>query len=164
MSTITDSENAPTTDEARPEGATRHPRIRIPHPRRRLLSAVKFLAQAAEVELQAPTLEQLTCMSDDEFRALRQHICDGMSAALRGAAAPSAAPDIEVQLQNFVAWQQSHPAYYHWPAEAMEALRAKLVEVGPGAELIPCFAMSVQLKLPTGKLILVNRKGLETRS
>ena len=135
-----------------------------PRPRVRLANALRLFGSAAGIEVDEAVRARLFNLSDDEFNALLQRIADDLGATLRGVERPGA-PSIEVQLKNFQAWQVGKGVeYYRWPAEAMEALRARLTELGPGCELIPCFAMSVQVKLPNGKLLLINRRGEETKS
>jgi hypothetical protein len=135
-----------------------------PRARVRLANALRLFGSAAGIELDEAVRARLFNLSDDEFNALLQRIADDLSTTLRGVERPSP-PSIEVQLLNFQGWQAAKGAeYYRWPTEAMDALRARLTEFGPGCELIPCFAMSVQVKLPTGKLILINRRGEETPS
>src|ERR1700691_1496980 len=58
--------------------------------------------------------------------------------------------EVEVKLENFQMYKNGKGIeYYRWPPEAIDALRARLIAMGPGCELIPCFAMSVQVKLPS---------------
>src|SRR5260370_24473620 len=94
------------------------------------------------------------CMTmNSKFNALLQRIADDLGTTLRGVDR-SSPQSIKVQLENFQIWQIGKGVeYYRWPSEAMEALHARLMKLGPGCELIPCFAMSVQVKLPNGKLI-----------
>jgi hypothetical protein len=135
-----------------------------PRPRVRLANALRLFGSAAGIEVDEAVRARLFNLSDDEFNALLQRVADDLGATLRGVDRPGA-PSIEVALENFQAWQFSKgPEYFRWPSEAMEALRVRLTELGPGCELIPCYAMSVQVKLPSGKLILVNRRGEDTKS
>ncbi len=133
-----------------------------PRPRVRLINAVELLARAGGVELAPGWQERIFDMTEDEFGALLQHLTDEVGSLLLNVARP-AVPGIDVQLENFVRWQAGRGAYFQWAPEAMEALRTKLAELGDGIELIPCFAMSVQVKLRNGKLILLNRRGEETK-
>jgi hypothetical protein len=135
-----------------------------PRPRVRLANALRLFGSAAGIELDEAVRARLFNLSDDEFNALLQRIADDLGVILRGVERPSP-PSIEIQLENFQLWQIGKGVeYYRWAPEAMETLRARLTALGPGCELIPCFAMSVQVKLPSGKLILIDRRGKETRS
>jgi len=135
-----------------------------PRPRVRLANALRLFGSAAGIEIDEAVRARLFNLSDDEFNALLQHLADDLATILRGVERPNP-QSIEVLLKNFQTWQVGKGVdYYRWPDEAMEALRARLIELGPGCELIPCFAMSVQVKLPSGKLILINRRGEDTKS
>ncbi|MGA8643886.1 hypothetical protein [Candidatus Binatus sp.] len=135
-----------------------------PRPRVRLTNGLRLIAGAAGIEVDEAISARLFELSDDEFNALLQRIAADLGATLRGLERPGA-PSIEIQLENFQAWQSGKGAeYYRWSSDAMEALRARLMELGPGCELIPCYAMSVGVKLPNGKLLLINRRGEETKN
>ena len=135
-----------------------------PRPRVRLANALRLFGSAAGMEIDDAIRARLFNLSDDEFNALLERVADDLSAILRGVERPSPLSN-DTQLENFELWQISRGAeYFRWPQAAMEALRQKLEQLGPRCELIPCFAMSVQVKLPSGKLILINRSGEETKS
>jgi hypothetical protein len=128
------------------------PRVRV-----RFANAVELFARAAGVQLDAAVRDRILEMTDDEFSALFQGITDNLGAVLRGVERPKV-PSIDIQLENFSLWQKSKGVeYYRWPAVSMDALRARLIEFGDGVELIPCFAMSVQVKLRDGRIILLDR-------
>jgi len=133
-----------------------------PRPRVRLANALDLLGRAAGVELDATLKGRLFEMPDDEFDALLQGLAAGVAKTV--AAAHAKIPSIDAEIENFAQWQGAKGALFIWPAAAMEALRAKMTELGEGVELIPCFAMSVQVKLRSGRLILIGRDGRETKS
>jgi len=142
---------------------TRRPRTRIGHDRSRLVRALEDFARATGASFDPPTLAQLADVTEDEYRA----ICDGLVAALASSIngiGKSTVPTYDVQLSNFRVWQHQRPQYFWWDDAAMEALRRKLEQLGPHCELIPIFAMSIQVKLSSGKLTLLNRRGEETRT
>ena len=151
---------------ARPD---RKPRTRIQHERSQFVHATNTYRRALGAEFDAPDLLRLTDVnkvSQDEFAAIRAAMQSAIDKVLGGvrSASNAAVPMIEDQLANFVTWQHQRVPYFHWDEPAMDALRQKLEQLGPGCELIPTFAMSVQVKLASGRLILVNRKGEETKS
>lgn len=142
---------------------TRRPRTRIGHDRSRLVRALEQFARSIGAPFDPPTLAQLAEVSEDEYEAIRDRLSAALASGIDGIG-KSKTPPIEDQLTNFVTWQQQRMPYFHWDDPAMEALRCKLEQLGPGCELIPCFAMSVQVKLLSGRLILINRRGEETKS
>ena len=133
-----------------------------PRPRVRLANALELLGRAARVDLDATIKERLFELPDDEFDALLQGLADGVAKTL--SAAHAKIPSIDAGIENFAQWQGSKGALFIWPAAAMEALRAKLVELGEGVELVPLYAMSVGVKLRSGRLVLIGRDGRETKS
>jgi hypothetical protein len=143
--------------------ATRRPRTRIGHDRSRLVRTLEEFARAISAPFDPPTLAHLADISDDEYHAIRDRLIAMLAAGIDGIG-NSPVPPLDVQFENFRAWQAAHTTYFHWDDTAMDALRQKLERLGPGCELIPCFAMSVQIKLPNGRLILINRRGEETKS
>ncbi len=163
MSTDLDKAFETEPAEGQPEAKTRS-RVRIPHPRRRLLNAIRYLAEAAEVELEIPPLDHFVELSDDQFRGVREQIVQNVKSVLQGVTTKPTVPDLEAQLEQFARWQAQHSLYYRWAPEAMAALRDKLISLGPEVELVPLFAMSCGAKLPSGRLILINREGREVKS
>jgi len=141
----------------------RRPRIRIGHDRSRFVHALQAVARALDAPIDPPTLAIFAELPEDEYRAICDRVGTAFSAGIEGIGKSKILPD-EVQLKEFVGWQHQRPPYFHWDQVAMDALGRKLKQLGPGCELIPCFAMSVQVKLPSGKLILINRRGEETKS
>lgn len=72
-------------------------------------------------------------------------------------------PTIDAAIENFRNWQLLHGPIHRWPADAMERLRVKLSDLGKGVELLPCYAMSVGVRLRDGRIILIDRNGRETK-
>lgn len=143
------------------EKQTQNPK---PRQRVRFANAVELFSRAAGVQIGPSVRERILEMTDDEFTALFQSYAENIGSVLRGVERPKV-PAIAVQLENFVGWQSSKGAeYFRWPAAAMEALKAKLIELGEGVELVPIFAMSVQVKLRNGKIIMLDRAGKETKN
>jgi hypothetical protein len=70
----------------------------------------------------------------------------------------------DIALANFAFWQRQQTEIFVWPEAAMQALRAKLDEIGPGCELFPCFIYSVRVKMPDARIALINREGKEVLS
>ncbi len=148
---------------ARPD---RKPRTRIQHERSQFVHATNTYRRALGAEFDAPDLLRLTDVnevSQDEFAAIRDRVAAALVLGVEGIG-KSKVPSLDVELENFELWQHQRVSYFHWDEAALEALRRKLEQLGPGCELIPCFAMSVQVKLPSGKLILINRRGEQTKS
>jgi len=75
-------------------------------------------------------------------------------------------PSDEVQVSNLAQGARAKPTLFHWDSLAQKYLLEKLKELGPGCELLlPApFAMSVPTKLPSGKIILINKLGQEVQS
>jgi len=142
---------------------TRRPRTRIGHDRSRFVRALEGLVRATDAPFDPPTLAVLADVSDDEYEAIRSRVISALAFGIDGVG-NAKAPAVDVQIENIKAWQRERPTYYHWDEASIDALRRKLEALGPGCELIPCFAMSVQVKLPNGRLILINRRGEETKS
>lgn len=159
LATATDTKNDHRRKRRRLAGAT--PRDRV-----RLSNGLSLCARAAGIEVGDSVRERLLGLSEDEFRAMLVRLVGEMEPILSGDIRAAVA-SIDTQLHNFRLWQFSKGAeYYRWPDESMAALRGKLVEIGEGNfELIPTFALSVQIKLlASGKLILVGRNGQEVQS
>lgn len=135
-----------------------------PRPRVRLANALRLFGSASGIEVDEAVRARLFNLSDDEFNALLQRIANELSPILRGGGrAP--AQDVDAMMSGFADWQHQRPPFYHRTDEQMAAIRRKLVELGPGAELVPLYALSVGVKLPrTGRLILINNRGEETTS
>jgi hypothetical protein len=131
-----------------------------PQLRTKLLAAIHTFAASLEQEPgQLPTLDDLMSKTDEEIGWLRSRCVDALRVALFGVKRPIL-PTVDIQLANFVSWQKSRgAAYFEWPAEAMEILRAKLAEFGEGIELLPAYAHSVMARLQNGRVIHINRKG-----
>ena len=142
---------------------TRRPRTRIGHDRSRLVRTLEEFARAIGAPFDPPTLAHIADLSDDEYNAIRDRLIGAIAAGIDGIG-NTKVPTLEVQIENFRTWQSSHTTYYQWDDAAMDTLRLKLEQLGPGCEIIPCYAMSVYIKLPSGRLILINRRGEETRS
>jgi hypothetical protein len=144
----------------------RRQRGAAPRDRVRLSNGLSLCARAVGIEVDKSVRQRLLALSEDEFRAILLQLVGEMESILRGDMR-AAVVSIDTQLENFRLWQFSKGAeYYRWTDAAMAALRRKLVEIGEGNfELIPTFAMSVQIKLlPSGKFILVGRNGQEVES
>jgi hypothetical protein len=140
----------------------RKPRTRIPHERSQFVHALEDFARAIGAPFDAPSLPQLAAVTQDEFLAIRDRLITAFAAGIEGIG-KSSVPTYDVQLDSFRTWQRQRVEYFQWDDAAMDALRRKLDQLGPNCELIPAFAYSVQIKRPNGALILVNRKGDETK-
>ncbi len=150
------------TTETEPQ-ATRRPRTRIGHDRSRLVRALEALATATGAPFDPPTLTQLAGISDDEYRAICARLIESIGAGISGIG-KATIPTIDSQIANFEAWQRQRPQYFWWSDAEMENLRQKLTELGQ-VETSPIFAMSIAVKLlPSGKIVLIDRNGKETKS
>lgn len=151
-------------DAAIPEqpASKRKPRTRIQHERSQFVHTLEQVARVTGAPFNPPTLAQLADLSEDEYRAICNLVAAALLSAIDGIG-KSTVPNYDIQIGNFRVWQNSHTQYFWWDDTATDALRRKLEQLGPGCEIIPCFAMSVGVKLPNGKLILINRKGEETK-
>jgi len=147
--------------------APRRPRTKIGHDRSRLVRALEALARATGAPFDPPTLADLAGVSDDEYQAICARLIETLAAGISEVSGigKAAVPTLDAQLANFEIWQKQRPIFYHWPPEAMTALRQACVQLGGDfAEILPCFAMSTQIKLRSGRLLLLNREGRETKS
>jgi hypothetical protein len=143
-----------------PAQSKRRARTRIKHGRSKLPLALKRLAVATDDGFEPPSLNAAAALTDDEFQALKITIAAAMRGVLSGGAdAKPPVPGIDAQMQSFANWQKQHTAYYHWTEAEIETLRAKLIALGPGCELAPCYAISTGVRLAGGKLIFINRRG-----
>ncbi len=146
--------------EGRP---TRRPRTRIDHDRSRVVRGFELIAPELPVELNVLTLTSAADYSQDEWEAYLWRIGAALHDALDGVNHRPPVEDYDTQIRNFHDWQLQMPTIYHWPEAAENALRAKLEELGPGCRLIPLYAMSIGVKLPSGRLTLIDRQGRETK-
>ena len=72
--------------------------------------------------------------------------------------------DLDAALAVATDFQNAHPVFYRWPPPAMENLRRKLIELGSDfVELIPNYALSIGVRLKSGRLIQIDRDGREVR-
>jgi hypothetical protein len=135
-----------------------------PEPRLRatLLAAVhQFAASLGQEAGDLPSIDDLMSKTDEQIGWLRSRVVDAVRLALFGIRRPDV-PSIDVQLENFRTWQMNLSTYFQWPSAAMEALRGKLMELGEGVELHPCFAMSIAIRLQDGRVIYIDRQGRQT--
>ena len=165
MNTVDMNTEPENNADATAQQQARKPRTRITHERSRFVHATNRYRRELGAEFDAPDLLRVAEMSDDEYIAVSQGVITAIAGVLGGVAQPAPSPDVDAMMSTFADWQAAHPPYYHRSPEAMAAIRKKLVELGPGTELIPLYALSVGAKLPrTGRLILINNSGEETRS
>jgi hypothetical protein len=132
-----------------------------PRPRERVqfLNGAKQFARSVGMEIDAAVEQRVLRLPDDEFAAMQTQTVAGLLPILNGDARP-AVPDYGVQVENFKLAAASKGAlYFVWPDEALTALRRKLDSLGPNCELHYLYAMSAMIKLPSGKLLLVDRRG-----
>lgn len=156
-----------TPAEAQPEAKpARKPRTRIQHERSRFVRAINSLRRELEAEFDAPDLLRLTTVSEDEFLAIKNSVINSIAASLGGVVAPPVKLNIEAELLNFIDWQKRKGGgYYAWSESEMDCLREALVALGDDFQgLFFCYAMSVGAKLKSGRLILIDRRGKETKS
>ncbi len=133
-----------------------------PRPRVRLLNALDLLGRAGGIEIDEAVRGRLFELSEDEFGALLDRIVSELRPML-DAVAQRPVPPVDQQIEDFKRWQQSRGTFFQWPEQATAALRAKLAELGAGVELVPLYAMTVGIKLPDGRLIMVDRNGRQTK-
>lgn len=157
------AEATPAATERELEAKPRKKRLKAPHEVSRFVHAVNNFRRALGAEFDAPDLLAVTKFSEDEFLAAKRRVLQNVAAALGPLESPPIVPTIDVQLANFSDWQGEHGEYYRWQPFEMEALRRKLVELGEGAELFFCYAMSVGVKLRSGRLLLIDRRGQEIK-
>jgi hypothetical protein len=141
--------------------ASRAKRLEVGHDRSKVFHAAEKFGTVLGVTFPL-TFEQVAGLSEDEYSAYRARLAEVFTTGV-SAIGKSTVPTYPVQLENFAMSQGSKGTYWVWPPDALSALAARLEQLGPGCELIPTFAMSVQIKLPSGKLILVNRRGEDTK-
>jgi hypothetical protein len=137
-------------------------RVRVQHDRSRLVHALEGLGRALGGNLDVPTLAMVASLNEDEYQAIVAMLIERMTEGV-GAIGKSKIPTIDAQLENFRTWQLAHSEYFQWPQTAMDALRAKLETLGPEAELVPLYALSVGVRLSNGQIILLDREGRECR-
>lgn len=166
----TELNDASTPAEAQPEAKpVRKPRTRIQHERSRFVHAVNRLRRDLEAEFDAPDLLRLTTVSEDEFLAIKSGVTKAIAGSLGGAVAPPVKPNIEAELANFKDWQTRQggagaQSYYAWSEGEIDCLRQALVALGDEFQgLFFCYAMSCGVKLRSGRLILIDRRGVETK-
>jgi hypothetical protein len=138
------------------------PHIRVPHKYTRFLKSMDVLSIELATEFNAPPMDELLKLTAEEFEAARERFIDAIAASLADFT-PPAVPLPAVQLDDFRIWQWQRAPYYVWPAAAMEALSLKLSELGEGVVLIPCYALTVGVKLRDGRVIRLDRNGRETK-
>jgi hypothetical protein len=149
---FTDEQNAPPA-EANP-AIEPEPKIRT-----HLLEALDNLGVALGRKVEAPTLEELRAQPDATVVATSARVIDAVNLALQSSVRPTV-PSLDVQIRNFEAWQsQRGVGYFTWPPAAMARLRAKLIELGEGVELQPCYAHSVGVRLQDGLVVFIDRAG-----
>ncbi len=130
-----------------------------PRLRTRLLAAISKCSEVLGVVIEKPTLDEMMPLTDEEVSILPARIARAIAAALKPDAV-KVAPTIKIQLKNFELWQKQRGGnYFLWPDDAMERLHQRLVELGEGVELQPCYAHSVGCKLLDGRVLMIDRAG-----
>jgi hypothetical protein len=146
-----------------PAPAIRRPRTRIPHENSRLYRWLE--GHPAAVAFELPEMATFALLTVDELGGLSAAIATGIRTALGGGnGVKPTTPDLDCQLAEFESWQRARSAIYAWSPDEMDNLRRKVDALGPGVEILPAFAMSCYLKLPSGRLLLVDRAGCEVKS
>jgi len=141
----------------------RKPRTRISHERSRFVHATNRYRRDLGADFDAPDLLRMTTVSEDEFAAVRARLLEGIAAALGAVASPLPGPGPDLQIKEWDRWCHMRGALFIRNAEQLETIKKKLIELGPGAELVPMYAMSVGVKLRSGKFILIDNFGNETK-
>lgn len=126
-----------------------------------LLSAVRTFMAAVGADPDASIPDNLIGVTEEEVAATCQRIVDAVKLTVQGITRPAVAP-IEDQLASFTTWQKARGEYWTWPPDAMERLRAKLLEYGEGIETLPCYAYSIVVRLQDGKMVSIDRSGKVT--
>jgi hypothetical protein len=145
-------------------------RTRVQHARGRLHKALLLLAAATDDGFVVPELATLAGLTLDKYSGMKSALAAAVGRVLTHEGQPDGSDpkpvvlDIDTQLTNFARFQAQHGIYFQWSPEAMAVLRQKLVELGSDVELVPCFAMSVGVKLPDGRYFLLDRRGIQVKS
>ena len=106
-----------------------------------------------------PTLQEIADLPNDTYEAIVAQTTEKLD-AVAGWIGVVKVPGIDAQFAAFDRYVSAHGGgFWEWPADARERLKAKLLDCGPGAELVPIYAMTCGIRLPDNELILVNRAG-----
>ena len=137
--------------------------------RTRITRAVAVLNYEAEPKFDLALIAHLQNMPDDEFKALTHRVMVALGAAMRGdplqvfancphCGAPLEAPSPEISVANLMRWQQQRPQHSQWGPFELRKLLEHL-QAHPGCVVIPTFALSCDIREPSGAVYTWERAG-----